>query len=213
VDNEEYLLMGRAGKMHQHYYSTEPEVESHPLFIDALIRGNPMRFKSDAGVFSKDKIDRGSLLLVNSLPVKVDEIILDLGCGYGVIGLGLAKVAPQGRAVLVDVNARALSLAAENAKLNQVTNVEIRASDGFAAISPSEMFSLIVTNPPIRAGKEAYYPFVDGAYAHLMAGGMFAAVIQTKQGAKSFAEKIRNTFGNVETLEIKGGYRVLAGRR
>ncbi|NLY56063.1 MAG: class I SAM-dependent methyltransferase [Firmicutes bacterium] len=199
--------------MHHHYYSTEPKVESHPFYIEATIRGNLMRFKSDAGVFSKDKIDRGSLLLVNSLPVKPDELILDLGCGYGVIGLGLARAAPQGRALLVDVNERALSLAAENAKLNRLTNVEVRASDGFAAISPTELFSLIVTNPPIRAGKEVYYPFVDGAYAHLIPGGMFAAVLQTKHGAKSFAEKIRETFGNVETLEIKGGYRVLAGRR
>ncbi|MBO8126477.1 MAG: class I SAM-dependent methyltransferase [Firmicutes bacterium] len=197
--------------MPEHYYSNIPQAPSDPVFFQATVRGKTLRLKSDAGVFSKHKVDKGSLLLAETVPVVSTDHILDLGCGYGVIGLALAREAEEGWVLLVDVNTRALDLARENARLNRISNVEVRESDGFSQIP--EDFDLIVTNPPIRAGKKVYYPFVDGAYAHLKPGGLFAAVVQTKQGAKSFAKKIESVFGNVETLEKSGGYRILAGRK
>lgn len=197
--------------MHQHYYSSDPQVESNPHIFTAEVRGYTLRLKSDAGVFSKDKVDKGSRLLAEVAPVSITDRVLDLGCGYGVIGLTLAKEASEGYVLMVDVNHRSLQLAQENAELNQIGNVEVRESDGFSNIA--ESFNIIVTNPPIRAGKEVYYPFVDGAYGHLEPGGTFAAVVQTKQGAKSFANKIAEVFGNVETLDKSGGYRILAARR
>ncbi len=193
--------------MHQHYYSTDPKSLSKPQFLETIVRGVPLRLKTDTGVFSKDKIDKGSRLLAETVLVNRDDHILDLGCGYGVIGLTLAALAPEGQVLLVDVNTRSLELAQENAKLNGLTNVNFRFSDGFTAVE--ETFDLIVTNPPIRAGKGVYYPFVDGAFDHLRSGGRFAAVVQTKQGAKSFAQKIETVFGNVETLAKSGGYRIL----
>ena len=193
--------------MHQHYYSTDPQSVSKPQFLETTVRGIQLRLKTDTGVFSKDKVDKGSRLLAETVPINAEDLILDLGCGYGVIGLTLAALAPASQVLLVDVNTRSLELAQENAKLNGLTNVSFRYSDGFAVLE--ETFDLIVTNPPIRAGKGVYYPFVDGAFDHLCPGGRFATVIQTKQGAKSFAKKIEAVFGNVATLAKSGGYRVL----
>ncbi|MDF2617209.1 MAG: class SAM-dependent methyltransferase [Sedimentibacter sp.] len=131
--------------------------------------------------------------------------ILDLGCGYGPIGVMLAKLIENANVTMSDVNKRALELAKMNAEENKVkSRVKTLSSSAFENIN--ENFDMIVTNPPIRAGKEVIFSFYEGAYEHLNKGGHLYVVIQKKQGAPSTKEKLESLFGNCETAEKKSGY-------
>ncbi|WP_423792051.1 class I SAM-dependent methyltransferase [Methanocaldococcus indicus] len=195
-----------------HYFSKNPSSKSNIKIIEDILRGKKFKFKTDSGVFSYGKIDKGTKLLVETVEVKEDDDILDLGCGYGVIGIALADEVNS--VLMVDINKRALKLAKENIKLNNIRNenVEVKYSDLFENIKDKK-FDKIITNPPIRAGKEVLHKLVDEAKKYLKDNGELWLVIQTKQGAKSLANYIENVFGNVETVKIKGGYRILRAIR
>ena len=136
--------------------------------------------------------------------------MLDLGCGWGALGGVLAKKWADVRFVLTDVNERAAALAERNLKLNGLDNFEVVCGDGFAAVEGT--FDWIVTNPPIRAGKQVIYGLFAEAKNHLAPGGTLALVIRTQQGAKSAERYLRGIYESVETLDVSGGYRVLAAR-
>lgn len=195
--------------MSEHYYSKNPTVKSDPKEWQAEIRNNRLRFKTDAGVFSKGELDFGSRLLAETFtmpPIAGD--VLDVGCGYGPIGLSIAASFPDRNIQMIDVNERAMSLANENAQLNGIENVKIYPSDALSGVE-AEGFAAILTNPPIRAGKETVFNIYDGAFAKLAAGGELWVVIQKKQGAPSTMAHLTEVFGNVETVEKKKGYFIL----
>ena len=199
--------------MTEHYYSPNPLVKHDLATIRVKLRGIELQFVTDAGVFSKNRIDRGTELLIKSLPLDLGtESILDLGCGYGPIGLTLAKLMPEATVYLVDINERAASLAQENVKLNQVTNAIVKVGAGFEPVG-GVSFDLVVTNPPIRAGKQVIYELVDQAYQALKTGGWLVAVILTRHGAKSLEKKFEGVFGNVAEWEKGSGYRVVAAQK
>ena len=137
----------------------------------------------------------------------MDGDILDLGCGWGVIGISIAKKWPETRVTLVDVNTRALDLSRENAKRNraEVTCVE---SDGMAALE-GQTFDAVVTNPPIRAGKQVIYKMFADAAKSLKLGGALYLVIRKQQGAESCMKYLQTIYGNVEKLVKSGGFWVL----
>jgi 16S rRNA (guanine1207-N2)-methyltransferase len=199
--------------MADHYYTAQPTSVHREIVIEVELRGVHLKLQSDAGVFSKNRIDTGTRLLVESLRLNPGcRQVLDLGCGYGPIGLTIAKLLPQARVYMSDINERAIELARLNASANQIGNTVIKSGEGFTPFA-GERFDLIVTNPPIRAGKQVIYAMIDTAYAALMEDGWFVAVIATKQGAKSYERKLETLFGNVAEWEKGGGYRIVASQK
>jgi len=195
--------------MADHYYSREPEVASDPKFWNAELRNHSFRFKTDQGVFSKNEVDFGSRLLIDTFePPKITGPLLDVGCGYGPIGLSIAKDFPDRIIHMIDVNQRAIALAKENADRNDIDNVHIYESDRFEGVH-EERFSAILTNPPIRAGKDVVHNILEESFRHLGPEGELWVVIQKKQGAPSAKAKLEEVFGNVEIVAKKKGYYIL----
>jgi 16S rRNA (guanine1207-N2)-methyltransferase len=198
----------------EHYYSQKPDVVSNPKFWDFTLKGRTFRFKSDNGVFSKKEVDFGSRLLVESfnLDEAVEGDILDVGCGYGPIGISIAAAYPDRTIEMIDINSRAVELSKENAASNAIANVKIYESDRFEKVA-SNHFAAILTNPPIRAGKSVVHEILEESYRSLVAGGELWVVIQKKQGAPSAMDKMEQLFGNVEVPVKKKGYYILLSKK
>lgn len=198
--------------MSEHYYTNRPSAAHEETSFNTTLRGMSFRFVTDAGVFSRDRVDFGSLLLLETMRIGAADTVLDLGCGYGPIGMVAARLAPQGYIYMVDVNERAVELARRNLAANGIANAEVRVGDGLAAVQ-GIAFDTILTNPPIRAGKATVYRLLEEAHAALKPGGTLWVVVQTKQGAPSMKRKLAELFGNVTDVDRKAGYHVLAARR
>lgn len=197
------------------YFDQEPEAASKPREISYDIEAKHLYFTSDRGVFSKNHIDFGTDLLIRATVKNLRERgikrgkLLDLGCGVGVIGIALKRLITPFELTMVDVNRRALDLAERNLRLNQIRYAEILESDGFTALD-GQSFDVIVTNPPIRAGKATVHAFFEGAREHLNPGGAFYVVIGKKQGADSAKRKLTELFGDVTVLDKEKGFNVFA---
>ena len=198
--------------MANHYYSKKPDSESAPVKWEYTLRGHRFKFKTDSGVFSKKEVDFGSRLLIETFDYQGGGAILDVGCGYGPIGLALAKSFPGASVHMVDVNERALGLARENAVLNHIDNVRIYESDRLLNVE-AERFDAILTNPPIRAGKSVVHDIFEQSAGKLGAGGELWVVIQKKQGAPSAMEKLDELFGDVQVVERKKGYFIIKAKK
>ena len=199
--------------MSQHYYSKNPQTKSNPREWTYTLRGEEFHFQTDAGVFSKGEVDFGSHLLIEAFEDSdLEGPILDVGCGYGPIGMAIAKTIPHKEVHMVDVNTRAIELAKKNAEKNGVANVRIYESDGLAAVE-AKGFSAILTNPPIRAGKDTIFRFYEEAFEKLESGGSLWVVIQKKQGAPSTQEKLEELFGNCRQADKKKGYFIFEARK
>ena len=187
------------------YFAENPDAKHdiHELKVELL--GQQMTFLTDAGVFSKKMIDYGSRVLLSALEFSKKETLLDVGCGYGTLGLTLAK-AQELEVTLVDINQRALDLARKNADANQVS-ADIFQSNVYENVTGQ--FHHIISNPPIRAGKQVVHEVISGSYDHLLADGDLTIVIQKKQGAPSAKTKMEEVFGNCETLKKDKGYYIL----
>jgi 16S rRNA (guanine1207-N2)-methyltransferase len=195
--------------MSEHYYSRTQKVKSDPQFWDYQLRNFRMRFKTDNGVFSKKEVDFGSRLLIESFQMpEVQGDILDVGCGYGPIGLSVAKEWPDRNVHMIDVNLRALQLTKDNSELNEIKNVNVYESDRLDAVI-GQKFAAILTNPPIRAGKNVVHDIYEQSYQSLLPNGELWIVIQKKQGAPSSIEKLSEMFEEVEIVEKKKGYFII----
>jgi ribosomal protein L11 methyltransferase (prmA) len=137
--------------------------------------------------------------------------ILDIGCGYGVVSVILKSFYPEASVTLSDVNERALELSEENLKKYNINGYEIIKSNVFEKIEGK--FDMILSNPPIRAGKDTIFKIYTEAYEHLNKDGEFYCVIQTKHGAKSTQKKLVEIFGNCDTVTIDGGYRIFLSKK
>ncbi len=197
--------------MSNHYYTKNPETESKEASWTFPLRGREFRFISDSGVFSKKTVDFGSRLLIESfrLNEEVAGDILDVGCGYGPMGLALAHAYPARLVEMVDVNERALSLARRNAEANNIRNVKVYESNTYDQVPEERQFAAIVSNPPIRAGKQFVHRILSEAHVHLLPGGTLTVVIQKKQGAPSAQQKMLDIFGNVAVIARDKGYWII----
>ena len=187
------------------YFAENPDAEHDIHELNVQLLGQNMTFLTDAGVFSKKMIDYGSQTLLKCLDFHKQESVLDVGCGYGTLGLTLVK-AKEVKATLVDINQRALDLARQNADRNQVL-ATIFQSNIYQNVEGR--FHHIISNPPIRAGKQVVHEVISGSYDHLLADGDLTIVIQKKQGAPSAKAKMEEVFGNCETLKKDKGYYIL----
>lgn len=192
--------------MNDQYYTREPSSASHPVACAFSYRGCSLRFLTDAGVFSKGELDTGTRLLLDALPALHGDV-LDLGCGWGAIGVSVGKANPTCRVTMADVNLRALALCRENAAHNGVT-AQCLESDGMAALG-GRQFDAIITNPPIRAGKQVIYRMFADAAGALREGGALYLVIRKQQGAESCMKYLKTLYEQVEKLDKSAGFWVL----
>ncbi|MDO4546506.1 MAG: class I SAM-dependent methyltransferase [Clostridia bacterium] len=191
--------------MNEFYYSQTPSSQRDVRLHEVEAAGVAIKAYTDAGVFSKEGLDYGSRLLVESIP-EASGRVLDLGCGWGAIGIILAKAFPGISLTMSDVNARAVELARRNCALN---GVDARAveSDGMAKIEGT--FDLIALNPPIRAGKKTVYDLFGQCFERLDAGGKLYIVIRKQQGAESAFKYLETLFASVRRVNRDKGYWII----
>lgn len=195
--------------MSEHYFSQKPQSQSSPKSWKYRLRNQLFTFTSDVGVFSKNEVDFGSRLLIEKfIAPTISGDLLDLGCGYGPIGLAVAASIPDRKIIMADINERALQLAVHNANQNGIDNVEITQSDRFNNLRDHK-FAAILTNPPIRAGKKVVHQIFEESKGTLLDKGELWIVIQKKQGAPSAKEKLMEIFNNVEVVARDKGYFIL----
>lgn len=191
------------------YYAENPDSahDIHELKVTLLRQS--FTFLTDSGVFSKKMVDYGSQVLLNTLDFEKGKTLLDLGCGYGPLGISLAKV--QGvKPTMVDINNRAIDLAKQNAQKNGV-EADIFQSNIYEKVNGT--FDYIISNPPIRAGKQVVHTIISESINYLKVGGNLTIVIQKKQGAPSAKAKMEEVFGNVEILKRDKGYYILRSEK
>ena len=189
-----------------HYYSADPSSKSEERLLEYELNCNKFKFISDNGVFSKNHVDFATDFLIKTIYEEIKGDILDVGCGYGVIGITLAKNKNVKTVTMLDVNHRALELSKRNSVTNKVS-VNIIESDGFSNVKG--LFDTIITNPPIRAGKAVIYKMYEDAKNHLRESGTLYLVINKKHGAPSTISYLEELFGNCEVVDKKSGFNVL----
>ncbi|MDY0210453.1 MAG: methyltransferase [Acholeplasma sp.] len=193
------------------YFDNNPSLKHEVKSYQYEFNGNNYRFLTDSGIFSRNYLDFGSETLIKSFTYENGRFkALDLGCGYGPIGILMSKRFPKMDLTMTDVNERAVSYALKNAKENGV-QASIYTSDGFDKIETS--FDVIWLNPPIRAGKEVIYRLYSDAFSHLNHLGEFWIVIQKKQGAESSINQLNKLFGNCEVMNKNKGYFVIKSKK
>ena len=196
--------------MNDHYFTSKPRAQHQIQEFSTELRGTTYVFTTDSGVFSKDEVDLGSRILIDTLSLEPGATVLDVGCGYGPIGMVAAQlVGPSGFVYMVDVNERACELAKENLAKNGIKHAQVLVSHGLSALPSDLTFDWVLSNPPIRAGKDVYYKILTDAFHALKVGGCLMVAIRTIQGAKSLAAYLETLAGHCETIEKKAGFRVL----
>ena len=204
--------------MAQHYYSKDPVSASNERSIDYVIKvnGSDKRYSfiTDNGVFSISRVDHGTDILLNAILKDEPEApsrLLDIGCGYGPIGTILGNAFPGAHVHMVDVNERAMDLARRNAQKAKVADFTVESVDNLPALlqDPANAFQMVVTNPPIRAGKAVVYGIFQQAFDHLASGGALYVVIRKNQGGPSAIKELERLFGNCMIIDREAGFHIL----
>jgi len=195
-----------------HYFSEYPSSKPRFGLIKAYLRGRSFEFCTASGVFSKRRVDLGTHLLIDHMVLPENGFLLDLGCGYGAVGVVAAALNPHLRVFMVDVNKRAIRLARMNARKNGAINTEFKSGFLYAPVNNMQ-FDVILSNPPMSAGMRIVWRAVDQAPLHLVGNGIFEIVVRSNIGGKPLANVMEETFGNVETLARRSGYRILMSKK
>jgi 16S rRNA G1207 methylase RsmC len=191
-----------------HYFAEKPKSKLKLGLIHTNIRGISFEFLTASGVFSKKRLDLGTRLLIESMILPKSGYVLDIGCGYGAVGIAAATFNPDLYVVMVDVNERAVWLTKQNIQINRLRNAEVRRGHLYEPVKDLK-FNCILSNPPVSAGMEKVKAIIVEAPKHMACKGSFQMVIKSKIGRKRLRLILEETFGNVKVLAIKSGYRVL----
>jgi 16S rRNA G1207 methylase RsmC len=197
----------------EHYFSADPSVAFERIPVEAPVWGRTLRLTSGSGVFAKGRLDVGTAVLFRETEPPEPGRLLDLGCGYGVIGLAIATQWPAGAGVVtaVDVNERAVLLANENAAaLGVADRYRARTPE---EVSPQEQYDEIWSNPPIRIGKEALHALLLTWLPRLRPGGRAVMVVGKNLGADSLQRWLAEQGYPTARLASAKGFRVLEARR
>ncbi len=194
--------------MGEQYFARRPASRRRPAEFQVSVRGHAFRFRTDAGVFSRGEVDRGTELLLAAFEAGSCELIMDLGCGYGVIGIVAARLSDGGHVILTDVNERAIRLARENLAANRIANAEVRLGNLYEPVAEMA-FDHILSNPPIRAGRDVVDRIISDAPSHLLDGGSLWLVARTRQGADSIQRRMTAAFGTATVMRRGSGFKVL----
>ena len=190
----------------KHYFTDNTDLKSEQSQFIFRFHKYDLLFTSDNGVFSKRMIDYGSRVLLDNIEITNEKNLLDVGCGYGTFGICLNKVYSHLNVDMVDVNDRALELAKLNAKNN---NIHANIYKSFIYENVQGSYDVIVTNPPVRAGKEVVTTILQESIEHLNENGSLWVILQKKQGAPSAKKKMEEVFGNCEIVKRDKGYYLL----
>lgn len=196
----------------EHYFTTQPEVESEPKLVKTSLRGQKIRLWTDRGVFSYGKVDKGTKTLIKAMHIRPGDEVLDWGAGYGVIGIIAALMEPQCHVTMVEMNRRAAELAKRNVEENNVPNVRVIVGEAPEALQ-DRTFDRILCNAPVSRGRAVVLEMIEDAYARLRSGGELWTVIHTRKGARRYIKTIESMYDEAWTETITGGYRVLVGRK
>ncbi|HVP41440.1 MAG TPA: class I SAM-dependent methyltransferase [Candidatus Krumholzibacteriaceae bacterium] len=195
-----------------HYFSSKPSAKPNYGLIRVNLRDRYFEFLTASGVFSKKRVDLGTRLLIESMVLPESGNVLDLGCGYGAVGIVAAASYPLVHVYMVDVNARAMWLARENARRNRVDNVVLRGGFLYEPLKDME-FDAILSNPPVSAGLKVVVPIIEQAPGHLTSCGSLQMVVRSKIGGRRLSGVMEEAFGQVEVLARQSGYRVLLSKK
>jgi 16S rRNA (guanine1207-N2)-methyltransferase len=203
--------MAKEVKNIEHYFSPNPKSKPRYGLIRTYLRGKPFEFLTASGVFSKQRVDLGTRLLIESMLLPKKGCALDMGCGYGAVGIAAAVFNPRLYVILVDVNSRAVWLARRNVE-KKVSNAEVRRGCLYEPVEDF-IFDCVLSNPPVSAGLETVKEIIVQAPRHMAHKGVFQMVVKSKVGGKRLRMIFEEAFGNVEVLARESGYRVLLSRR
>jgi 16S rRNA G1207 methylase RsmC len=195
----------------EHYFVDEPKSKERFGLVRTAICGKSFEFLTASSVFSKRRVDLGTRLLIKSMILPKTGCILDIGCGYGAVGIVAAKLNPKLHVVMTDVNVRAIRLAKKNIPLNKVFNAEVRYGHFYEPVEDL-VFDSILSNPPVSAGMETVKAIVNQAPKVMADKATFQMVIRSKIGAKALPALFNETFGNCTVLDRESGFRVLMGQ-
>jgi 16S rRNA (guanine1207-N2)-methyltransferase len=195
----------------EHYFSASPKSEDRFGLVKANLFGRNFEFLTSSSVFSKTRIDLGTRVLIEAMVLPQKGCVLDIGCGYGAVGIVAAALHKQLRVVMSDVNMRAVRLARRNVEINRVFNAEVRYGYCYEPVADLR-FDCILSNPPVSAGMDTVKAIISGASGLMGSGGSFQMVIRSKIGSKSLPSLFEVTFGNCVVLARESGYRVLMGK-
>ena len=204
--------MRKKGEELNHYFAEHPKSKMRLGIIHTHLRGIHFEFLSASGVFSKKRVDLGTRLLIESMVLPQEGYVLDIGCGYGAVGIAAAIFNPNLRVIMVDVNERAVRLARQNAEKNYVSNVEVRRGYLYEPVKDL-VFNCVLSNPPVSAGMETVKAIISEAPEHMASKALFQMVVKSKIGGKRLLMVFEEAFGNIEVLARKSGYRVLMSKK
>ena len=196
----------------EHYYVEEPKSKYVEHIIRARIKNFDLIFKSASGIFSATEIDSASKLLIEKAEIPTHSRILDLGCGYGMIGIVAAKSCPTCYVILTDINKRAVKLAKENILLNRVGNAEARQGDIYESVQDGK-FDVILLNPPMAAGRDIVLRMITKAPDYLNKYGSLQIVANKNKGGKILFDEMKKLFSEIKVLAKSGGFWVVKGVR
>ena len=204
--------MSEKNKRTEHYFVEHPKSKARFGLVCTYLRGRPFEFLTASGIFSRSRIDLGTRLLIECMVLPEDGYVLDMGCGYGPVGIAAAVFNPKLHVVLTDVNSRAVWLARQNVEKNRVGNAEVRRGNLYEPVQKL-FFDCVLSNPPVSAGLKAVQAIVCEAPKHIQKKGTFQMVIRSQVGGKRFRTFFEEAFGNVEVSARESGYRVLMSHK
>jgi 16S rRNA G1207 methylase RsmC len=194
-----------------HYYEKKQTSQLNIQKIPTVLRGSSLDIYSASGIFSKSRIDKGSMLLANTAIIEEGWKVLDFGCGYGVIGVAIAKSFPSCKVLMSDINKRAVMMSKKNIDENKLKNASAIQSDMFEKIH--EEFNTILLNPPQSAGKELCIKMIEQAKEHLLEGGLFQMVARHNIGGRELEKHMLRIYGNVREIAKRSGYRIYVSEK
>ena len=204
--------MHKKEESQDHYFTAHPKSRAEFGMIHTHLRGRPLEFLTASGVFSKRRVDLGTRVLIESMVLAEEGRVLDVGCGYGAVGIVAAAFNPDLRVIMVDVNKRAVWLARQNIEINNVSNAEARRGRLYEPIKDLT-FNCVLSNPPVSAGMETVKAIIAEAPRHMIDKAFFQMVVRSKIGGKRLSMLLESAFGNVNVLTRKSGYRVLISEK
>lgn len=204
--------MPKKSESPNHYFTAYPKSKAKLGIVRTYLCGKPFEFLTASGVFSKKRVDLGTRVLIESMVLPEKGNVLDVGCGYGAVGIVAALSNPNLRVVMVDVNERAVWLAKQNVQRNNVINAEVRSGHLYEPIK-SLTFNCVLSNPPVSAGIETVKAIIVEAPKHMANKACFQMVVKSKIGGKRLKVFLEEAFGNTEILARKSGYRVFISEK